>query len=72
MKTILRLTFCILFGYTVNTNCQSKMVKIKGGTYIPLYGRDSMQVTVSDFLMDVYSVTNQEYIQLQSSFISWT
>ena len=71
MKTILRLTFCILFGYTVNTNCQSKMVKIKGGTYIPLYGRDSMQVTVSDFLMDVYPVTNQEYIQFVKKNPKW-
>jgi len=38
------------------------MVEIKGGTYIPLYGRDSMQVTINDFQMDVYPVTNEEFL----------
>nr|WP_244174726.1 formylglycine-generating enzyme family protein [Tenacibaculum discolor] len=44
-------------------NCQSKMVPIKGGSYIPLYGRDSATVTIQDFLMDVYPVTNEEFLQ---------
>jgi len=38
------------------------MASIKGGTYIPLYGSDSMQVTINDFLMDVYPVTNEEFL----------
>ena len=62
MSTFLRLTICIVFLSGIDMNCQSEMVKIKGGTYIPLYGRDSMQVTINDFLMDVYPVTNEEFL----------
>ncbi len=71
MKTILRLTICLLFLFSANANCQSKMAKIKGGTYTPLYGRDSMQVTILNFKMDVYPVTNQEYLQFVKENSKW-
>ena len=63
MKTILRLTIFLILLSTISGNCQSKMVSIKGGKYIPLYGRDSMKVSISDFQMDVYPVTNEEYLK---------
>ena len=47
------------------------MVSIKGGTYIPLYGRDSLQVTIQDFDMDVYPVTNQEYLDFVIQYPKW-
>ncbi|WP_232734702.1 formylglycine-generating enzyme family protein [Polaribacter sp. ALD11] len=53
------------------TNCQSKMVPIKGGNYIPLYGRDSMKVSINDFLMDVYPVTNKEYLAFIKKHPKW-
>lgn len=62
MKTILRLAIFLLLLHSIHTNCQSKMVRITGGEYIPLYGRDSMKVSIDDFLMDVYPVTNKEYL----------
>ncbi|AUC84053.1 hypothetical protein CW731_01545 [Polaribacter sp. ALD11] len=71
MKTILRLTICILFLNSMITNCQSKMVPIKGGNYIPLYGRDSMKVSINDFLMDVYPVTNKEYLAFIKKHPKW-
>lgn len=71
MKIIFRLTICILLFWATNTNCQSKMVSIKGGTYIPLYGRDSLQVTISDFDMDVYPVTNQEFLKFIKENPKW-
>lgn len=71
MKTIFRLTVCILLFWANNANCQSKMVSIKGGTYIPLYGRDSLQVTISDFEMDVYPVTNQEFLKFINENPKW-
>ncbi len=40
-----------------------EMVPIKGGIYIPLYGTDSTQVLVNDFLMDVYPVANAQYLE---------
>ena len=62
MSTFSRLIICIVFLSGIDMNCQSEMVEIKGGTYIPLYGRDSMQVTINDFQMDVYPVTNEEFL----------
>jgi len=47
------------------------MVLIKGGTYIPLYGRDSMQVTINDFSMDIYPVTNQKFQAFVIKYPKW-
>jgi sulfatase modifying factor 1 len=71
MKTILRLTICLLFFYSTYASCQSKMVKIKGGEYIPLYGRDSMKVSINDFSMDVYPVTNKDYLAFVKKYPKW-
>lgn len=71
MRTILRLAICIFFLWADNANCQSEMVPIKGGTYIPLYGRDSLQVTISDFSIDVYPVTNKEYLAFVKENPKW-
>jgi len=71
MKTILRLMICILFSWITNVNCQSKMVSIKGGTYIPLYGRDSLKVIITDFYMDVYPVTNNEFQKFIEKTPKW-
>lgn len=70
MKYLIRLTICTLFWIS-NVNCQSKMVTIKGGSYIPLYGRDSMQVNINDFEMDVYPVTNTEYLAFVKKYPKW-
>ena len=71
MKTFLRLTVCTLFLWVTHANCQSKMVPIKGGTYIPLYGRDSLKVTIHDFYMDVYPVTNREFLAFVKEYPKW-
>ena len=71
MKTVLRLTICLLFLWTSGANCQSKMVSIIGSTYIPLYGRDSLQVTIADFKMDIYPVTNQEFLEFLKENPKW-
>ena len=68
MKIIIRLTICLFLFWTANSNCQSKMVKIDGGTYIPLYGRDSLVVTISSFKMDVYPVTNEQYLEFVKKY----
>ena len=71
MKTILRLTICLFLLNVTYASCQSKMVPIKGGEYIPLYGRDSLKVKIDDFLMDVYPVTNKEYIDFIKKYPKW-
>ncbi|MGV6944446.1 formylglycine-generating enzyme family protein [Sphingobacterium kyonggiense] len=40
-----------------------EMVMVKKGSYVPLYGSaDKKPVQVNSFFMDVYPVTNQEYL----------
>jgi len=50
---------------------QENMVIVKGGTYIPLYGVDSTAVTIADFSMDVYPVTNANYLEFVRKFPAW-
>ena len=72
MKTILRLVTSIMFALYLSTAfCQSEMVSIKGGDYIPLYGRDSLKVSISDFEIDVFPVTNQEYLDFVKKYPKW-
>ncbi len=71
MNTFFRLTIGLLFVFTINVNCQSKMVSIKGDSYIPLYGRDSMRVTINDFYIDIYPVTNGEYLEFVKKYPKW-
>ncbi|UMB60397.1 formylglycine-generating enzyme family protein [Lutibacter sp. A80] len=71
MKTILRLIIGVFLFFAIQANCQSQMVLIEGGTYIPLYGRDSLPVTINDFEMDVYPVTNEEYLQFVKKYPKW-
>ncbi|AOW16714.1 hypothetical protein LPB03_04195 [Polaribacter vadi] len=71
MKIILRLAIFLIFLNSINLNCQSKIVKIKGGEYIPLYGRDSLMVTIDDFWIDVYPVTNKEYVDYVKKKPNW-
>ena len=47
------------------------MVPIKGGDYIPLYGSDSILVNISDIYMDIYPVTNQEFLQFVKENPKW-
>lgn len=72
MNIILRLAISLIFLGTFQANCQSKMVLIKGDTYTPLYGRDSLQVTISDFYMDVYPVTNREFLAFVKKYPKWS
>lgn len=48
---------------------QSKgMVSIKGSRYIPLYGRDSTVVEVNNFEIDIYPVTNADYVNFVKQY----
>jgi formylglycine-generating enzyme required for sulfatase activity len=47
------------------------MAKINGGKYVPLYGRDSQLVTISNFLMDVLPVSNANYLAFVKTNKRW-
>jgi len=44
---------------------------IKGGTFVPLYGSDSSEVYVRDFELDVYPVTNEQYLNFVKQYPKW-
>lgn len=56
-----------LFGYGQSEG----MVRLKGARYIPLYGRDSTVVEVKDFDLDVYPVTNADYVKFVKTYPQW-
>ena len=56
-----------LFGYGQSEG----MVRLKGARYVPLYGRDSTVVEVKDFDLDVYPVTNADYVKFVKTYPQW-
>ncbi|MGB0849739.1 MAG: formylglycine-generating enzyme family protein [Bacteroidia bacterium] len=44
---------------------------IKGGTFVPLYGSDSSEVYVRDFELDVYQVTNEQFLDFVKKNPKW-
>lgn len=47
------------------------MMEIKGGDYVPLYGVDSNKVTIKNFYLDQYPVTNEQFKQFLLKQPKW-
>ena len=47
------------------------MVKVTGGKFVPLYGKEQTAVKVNDFYMDVYPVTNLEFQKFVKENPKW-
>ncbi len=61
-----------IVGYTsVPFPVVDEMVLVKKGTYIPLYGQGKTPVSVQDFEMDVYPITNEQYLAFVKSNPQW-
>lgn len=61
----------IMFFSLISFGQKEGMALIKGGTYIPLYGTDSMPVKVDNFHIDKYPVTNAEFIKFLKENPKW-
>ena len=71
MKTISRLVIVIALVIQGTAYCQSgSMVKIKGGEFVPLYGTLE-EVKIGDFYMDVYPVTNAQFLEFVKKNPRW-
>ncbi|MBK5212784.1 MAG: formylglycine-generating enzyme family protein [Flavobacteriaceae bacterium] len=44
---------------------------VKGGAYLPLYGAANKTVKVESFMMDVYPVTNEDYLNFVEENPQW-
>lgn len=48
-----------------------QMVLIEGGSFTPLYGANGVTVEVADFYMDVYPVTNKDFLTFVKEYPKW-
>lgn len=64
--------FFVCLIISIKASAQNdKMVVVKGGVYLPLYGAEDQTVEVDPFLMDVYPVTNEEYLKFVKENPKW-
>ena len=49
----------------------TKMALVKGGSYVPLYGKKQEEVIVNDLYMDEYPVTNAEFLDFVKKNEKW-
>lgn len=63
--------FLSLLLITNASIAQTEMAVIKGGAFVPLYGTDSLPVTVKNFKMDIYPVTTSEYLLFVKQYPKW-
>lgn len=61
----------VLGSFLAMSQDKSPMKIIKGGYFVPLYGSDSLGVYVKDFKLDVYPVSNQQYLDFVKNNSSW-
>lgn len=73
MRAVLLIVICLM---TVSGFCQQKyststMAKIKSGSYTPLYSKDVQKTEVKTFYMDVYPVTNSDFLAFVKTNPDW-
>lgn len=73
MKKWLALLSCIIpiLGFSQNRTTVTTMAIVKGGSYIPLYSKNAQKSEVKSFQMDIYPVTNADYLKFVSSYPEW-
>lgn len=74
MKLIQVIILCIVItNLFAQTNKNTKtMALIKGGVYLPLYSSDSQKVVVNSFYMDIFPVTNADYLVFIKKNNDWS
>ena len=73
MKSFLVIVCCLtaISGFCQQKSSPSSMVKIKGGSYIPMYSKDVQKTEVEGFEMDVYPVTNSDFLSFVKANPEW-
>ncbi|ELR70767.1 Putative signal peptide protein [Fulvivirga imtechensis AK7] len=55
----------------VSSQGQPTSVLIEGGSFVPIYGSEDVLVALEDFKMDVYPVTNDDFLQFVKEHSEW-
>ncbi len=67
-----RFVFFLLLLFWVSISFSQvtvEMAKISAGSYVPLYGtEDKLPVKIDAFLLDIYPVTNQQYLEFVKKY----
>ncbi|MCW5909134.1 MAG: formylglycine-generating enzyme family protein [Chitinophagales bacterium] len=73
MKNWLVILTVIAAGTFANAQVsdQAMMATIRGGTYVPLYSLDTAATIVKPFMLDVYPVTNLQFLEFVKKNESW-
>lgn len=71
MIRLTALLVSFLISFTGISQQLSEMKQIKGGAFVPLYGADSAEVPIADFNLDVYPVTNQQFLDFVRKYPKW-
>lgn len=73
MKFFLLIFYCLMAisGFCQQKISSSSMAKIKGGSYIPMYSKDVQKTEVKSFHMDVYPVTNSDFLAFVKTNPEW-
>ena len=73
MSPSFKVALLLICGITMlHSHAQSvEMTTVKGGTYIPLYGVDTTAVAVASFEMDVFPVTNSQFLNFVKEHPQW-
>lgn len=69
-KQIFLLAFLLVCNGAIAQE-RSEMKQIMGGTFVPLYGSGSAEVDVANFSLDVYPVTNRQYLDFVKKNPKW-
>lgn len=68
-NTALFLLCTLLFCKAAAQN--TEMATVKGGVYLPLYGAADKMVNVESFMIDVYPVTNADFLKFVREYPQW-
>lgn len=55
----------------VSNKLQTPMALVSAGSYFPFYGKDSVQLSLDAFYMDIYPVTNNQFLEFVANNPTW-
>jgi sulfatase modifying factor 1 len=71
MKMFVFITTLLLLQLQVNSQNITEMADIKGGTFVPLYGAKNSKVSIEPFQLDIYPVTNGQFVDFVKKYPKW-
>ena len=66
-------SWVVLLAFAMNVSGQNhtQTALIKGGSFVPIYGSEGVEVVIEDFKMNKYPVTNEEYLEFVKENPQW-